>query len=428
MKKKTTKEILEAFLEKKDLHSGDCQKHLDEFSRSWRETLKKRLKTCRRDSTRREILDARIKSYSMREILLDRETSVSDALMLTYPEHVNLFANWLLKQKPQPSLWSGVPQDWKFLLVEHVFEREDFPEFAIYDASRRMEQALWMSGRRRWSVPPSIVPSYLPSRGVKRLRYLIKLAEDAPSLSLVDTEIKERKSLKFKTFEYQYSINLDHKGKELLAPLFRAINGAGFSVLPLPPIGSSYADPPLFLRYPHHEGEERIPDDDIFNIEELLGLYLSHKERIVLFEKGIAFCARRLKEDQQALRWVVLVHELGHWLSHVLPQKNPPVPRWSLDTYTTTSTEVHEGLAQFFCHWLVQHHRSQHPNYAKIFDNLNKKQSGPYHVYKELVNKGYTIDQVLQSIAALRQLDEAADKNTWFSLLSSENSGLFPSK
>jgi hypothetical protein len=227
------------------------------------------------------------------------------------------------------------------------------------------------------------------------LRYLIKLAEDAPSLSLVDTEIKERKSLKFKTFEYQYSINLDHKGKELLAPLFRAINGAGFSVLPLPPIGSSYA---------------------------------SHKERIVLFEKGIAFCARRLNEDQQALRWVVLVHELGHWLSHVLPQKNPPVPRWSLDTYTTTSTEVHEGLAQFFCHWLVQHHRSQHPNYAKIFDDLNKKQSGPYHVYKELVNKGYTIDQVLQSIAALRQLDEAADKNTWFSLLSSENSGLFPSK
>ena len=55
--------------------------------------------------------------------------------------------------------------------------------------------------------------------------------------------------------------------------------------------------------------------------------------------------------DKEWLSAVVLIHEIGHWITHQLPK--PGVPTWRTDLYDSSERYVHEGWAQLITWWIA---------------------------------------------------------------------------
>jgi hypothetical protein len=106
------------------------------------------------------------------------------------------------------------------------------------------------------------------------------------------------------------------------------------------------------------------------------------------------------------LRAVVIVHEIGHWVTHLLPK--PGIPEWPLELYKLTEDEVHEGWAQLITWWVVDKVGGE---LEYTFHELNKSQSAPYRVYEKFKTK--TPKSVMASLERLRQLRWPARLEEW---------------
>lgn len=138
-----------------------------------------------------------------------------------------------------------------------------------------------------------------------------------------------------------------------------------------------------------------------YDIERVLGIYDPKERKIVLYERGILAVSKEEKIDLDILRSVVLVHELGHWLSHTMPQGTTQC--WENVQYNHASTDVHEGWAQLFDYWAVD--QNSNKAYYDAFAALNKNQSLPYHTYEKFIKHPYQI--MLDSLEPLRKIDTA---------------------
>ncbi|MEQ8192683.1 MAG: hypothetical protein ABRQ39_32255, partial [Candidatus Eremiobacterota bacterium] len=153
----------------------------------------------------------------------------------------------------------------------------------------------------------------------------------------------------------------------------------------------------------------------------LLGVYIPSDKQIILYDRGIDWFAAEEKLDNNLLRAVVLVHEIGHWVTHVLPkfqQFNSTIlrlfaqqhgnPGWPLADYTKTDEEVHEGWAQLITWWIVNHVGGE---LKRTFEKLNQNQSSPYLVFKKYT--GYDVKRVIDSLEKLRNLGRPAKISDW---------------
>ncbi len=61
---------------------------------------------------------------------------------------------------------------------------------------------------------------------------------------------------------------------------------------------------------------------EIAPIEEVLGYYNFIEKKIVLFAKGINWYAQRFLVSENALFNVVLIHEIGHWITNALKHQS----------------------------------------------------------------------------------------------------------
>jgi hypothetical protein len=104
---------------------------------------------------------------------------------------------------------------------------------------------------------------------------------------------------------------------------------------------------------------------------------------------------------------IVLIHEIGHWVTHQLPHKY--VSTWPTEFYTKTTRKVHEGWAQIISWWIVDEIGGGLKN---TFEKLNQKQSSPYQVYNDLVNED--INTVIKTLEILRILNKGATLDDWF--------------
>ena len=129
---------------------------------------------------------------------------------------------------------------------------------------------------------------------------------------------------------------------------------------------------------------------------------------------GIKWCARRLGVREEVLRAVVLVHELGHWLSHRMPPDE-----WPLAHFQDTEKEVKEGWAQLIAFWAADDNTPRHPEFIDAFKKLNQCQSPPYHVFEEF--KGNPRDQMMTTLAGLRNIGRASTLCDWRRLLGNQN-------
>jgi hypothetical protein len=153
--------------------------------------------------------------------------------------------------------------------------------------------------------------------------------------------------------------------RELIARAMDKFIRNGYMISALPPIYLSFETPPLFVAYPELEEEfekelreeEYIPRNrdrrrpELISIEKVAGLYIPDDKYIILYKKGIQWWARKRNLDEDLLRGIVLLHEIGHWITHLLPK--PGIPAWSTKLYKLTSDKVHEGWAQLITWWVV---------------------------------------------------------------------------
>lgn len=110
-----------------------------------------------------------------------------------------------------------------------------------------------------------------------------------------------------------------------------------------------------------------------------LGLYCPKEVKIILFTNRIIATAEELKFNKDLLQEIVLLHEIGHWISHKLIYNKT---HWASYSHSKETIEIHEGLAQLYTWWVV----NKLPKLKKTFNTLNELQSPTYLVWKYFKN------------------------------------------
>jgi len=123
---------------------------------------------------------------------------------------------------------------------------------------------------------------------------------------------------------------------------------------------------------------------------------------IILYKNAIErFCAyHTISED--AVRLLVLMHELGHWFVHWSEYKvgneEDNEKKNGSKFYRKDNRKTKESLAQLIAYWFIEENQS----YTSILtDKLSGKLNSEYGLYKELLHKPK--GEILQKIAKIQQ-------------------------
>ncbi len=125
----------------------------------------------------------------------------------------------------------------------------------------------------------------------------------------------------------------------------------------------------------------------------------SEEGKIILFKDRIeAFCTRNPSISKEGVRFVVLMHELGHWMSHWAENSG----RW-IYGFQFSNRFTEEALAQLIAYWCCNgdplHEKTLHILSPK--DSLGKVDASRiYGAYETL--KGHSQVDVLKKLAQLR--------------------------
>lgn len=169
----------------------------------------------------------------------------------------------------------------------------------------------------------------------------------------------------------------------------------------------------IHTRLPEH------PRDDQMTID-YLGLYFdffqsfvgisrndylggrSQEGKIVLFKDRIEAYCKRTRFTEDDVRFVVLMHELGHWMSHWAISSEI---HWEHGYHVQQSPSfTHEALAQLIAYWCCK----GNPTHEEILLALSPKNgagnidaSKPYGAYESL--KNFEEEVILQKLDQLRK-------------------------
>lgn len=125
----------------------------------------------------------------------------------------------------------------------------------------------------------------------------------------------------------------------------------------------------------------------------------SEEGKIILFKDRIeAFCARNRSLSEEGVRFVVLMHELGHWMSHWAENSG----RW-IYGFQFSNRFAEEALAQLIAYWCCNgdplHEKTLHILSPK--DSLGKVDASRIYGAYEIL-KGHSQVDVLKKLAQLR--------------------------
>jgi hypothetical protein len=217
----------------------------------------------------------------------------------------------------------------------------------------------------------------------------------------------------------------------LLRQLF---NEGGFSIDRYPKINEDSDPQPIYQILKSREEQEK--DSSLMDI---LGIYtdfsapnpkilhhhiseniFTQEGRIILFSKRLEEFASEKELSLDAVRFVVLVHELGHWFSHwassyVHDCKHNELPGWGTQWvfgFNFSNRRTEEALANLCVYWVLNHPEiTKHIDRAFIdsaknaFDKLTPKGNNqevntddPYGAYALLTAK--------DSVDVIRKINE----------------------
>jgi hypothetical protein len=201
--------------------------------------------------------------------------------------------------------------------------------------------------------------------------------------------------------------NITDYEKYIIDLLMEKTRQGGYKSAKLPKIYLSFEKPPIFLSDPRLE-KDYIPD--FLPIEELLGCYIPGLKIVILYDIGLEWYSIKRNINKDCLRAVVLVHEIAHWISHLLPKRG--ITKWPLEFYNDTDINVHEGWAQLLTYWVVKEEGGDIKN---TFQKLNTNQPAPYKIYENFTK--YWIEEIMDSLAHLRTLGRPAKLQDWQAVL-----------
>ena len=238
--------------------------------------------------------------------------------------------------------------------------------------------------------------------------------------------------------------------QECICLLYTWLAENGFQNPDLPPIYLSFETPPQFAKisqdwheifagdmiWDNRNGDDKqkkefddklrkydLTREQIFSIDKVLGLYYStgHPDRrasdnmyidtpeIVLYAQGITAVAKRLNVPTEMVRAVVLVHEIGHWISHAVKDSNNQI--WETGDFDGFSkaenpNNLLEMWAQLFPYWVAKEIQGL---FKLTFEVLNSKQSDPYKTFKKFI--GHKKEDMLKVLIAFHRGEENKDKH-----------------
>ncbi len=150
---------------------------------------------------------------------------------------------------------------------------------------------------------------------------------------------------------------------------------------------------------------DKYVNSESFNINRL-GVYRSTKTKlgclnvtnegkIILYKDVIeAYVKNHDNIDEKDVRLIVLMHELGHWVSHWPIANNA---NWRIG-YNTGHKKTQEAIAQIIAYWMIKGDE----DLEKAFELMNPtKKNSPYRLYENLISQH--ISEILNKIVDLRK-------------------------
>lgn len=375
-------------------------------------------------------------------------------------------ARWLLSTYHSSRLnvkfWKKLPDEIKVDIVHQIFDLypgEPIEEYRSY-YHRLYDIAPWVLREYMYRLRDDIqyfhtinikdlyscfllgLSRYIPSAQINQLRFIVESAGDNKFLELIDQLIEERR----KACEALYRSGIQstprfyyvptEEEQELIARVMDKFRAEGYLPAPLPQIYLSFEIPPLFVCNPELEKDfeketskreeppseyplpekrfskiprnERRRKPETISIEEVLGRYIPDDQnpQIILYQRGLSWFAKTYNLDKDLLRGIVLVHEIGHWVTQHLRTRDIPI--WQTTLYNSAAVEVHEGFAQLITWWVVNELGGE---IKTTFEELNRRQSSPYLVYQKYMAK--PVNAIINSLQMLRSFTSPVKLQDW---------------
>ena len=140
----------------------------------------------------------------------------------------------------------------------------------------------------------------------------------------------------------------------------------------------SYSDAPDDLKR-IVKGEGDCEPDPSIHIIDLLGVYQSGNNKVILYDLLIQLCALQLEVDYEGLCRIVLLHELSHAVTHRGLDSDDRI--W--ECFDIADKESKEYFAQIYTYKFLQ---DTDPSYLAIMNRLSEVQSGVYQTYRESID------------------------------------------
>jgi hypothetical protein len=226
------------------------------------------------------------------------------------------------------------------------------------------------------------------------------------------------------------SFSLTDKMKDILEKIDDIVSANGYEHFypnGLPTILLSNEEPPLLKdnpqlkQWPNWMNDDRrhnqiSPQIDRFkeaDEELLLGVYKSHEEKVVLYEKGIRWFVdvfmRNYPNAKENLFTIVLAHEIGHWITHKLHPNNSS-EEWDTQVFDDCyafDKSLLEGWAQLITIWGI----AGDGDLIDAFKCLLLHQSSPYHAFVGKENLAQA--DVMNTLSRLRDIRPFAKLSDW---------------
>lgn len=152
--------------------------------------------------------------------------------------------------------------------------------------------------------------------------------------------------------------------------------------------------------------------DKTIHVLDLLGVYKSYSNVIILYKQFIKLCAYQLDFDYETLRQIVLTHQLTHAITHL--GKDVENSIW--EYYDIASTEDIEYFAQIYTYKLFE----KENNYSAldVMDKLCENQLEVFQRYKKSTNTDIAeVNKILLETRKIIPLDHElyseAKKTLW---------------
>lgn len=396
-----------------------------------------------------------LKEFLTQEDLLEKIANISDnSLIMSYLcetggiefclKAIDL-QNCTLKEKAQeyfydlldrgqitPELWKKLNKETKYHIINKVLA--DCPyNYDELIRNIRCDMEHPRMKQRNITMEPKLI---MPSEKLSKLIAIVDSSKDKEFKKYIESFLKAySENIIYPHYPPDKSTFyfLDENEKELIRRAILVFKNNGYLMKSMPNILLSYEDPPFFILYPHLiEKEEQKSSNEIdevprqksneqeifYDTELLLGIYKIYPQNhIVLYEKGIEWCAKKLKLDYEYLKWNVLVHEIGHWITHTFYKDN--WEGWEDSRYLKTEENVHEGWAQLIAYWVIKSlekdNKNTHDELINVFEKLKDKQREPYKKYEEFKKEDKS--KVINTLKDLRSKVEGAKFSEWKEIL-----------